>query len=221
MIHSLSLHLQSILTPPYSEFSVSFYFSLLSLSPLHPYLLILFTPHFAQVSCLARACIDALDHALRLLTGLDIFFGGKVVVFCGDLRQTPPIIPHAEIAAPSAVSVKRTLVWQQGGVQILRLDRNMRLCTSAAPYAAWTLQVRLTPSPVHSPSLLSLMRSQVGDGRIPATPHHPLSIPLPDELMMPEDYLISDLIQHTFPDLDQFTHPAAPSLLREQYFMDR
>ena len=39
--------------------------------------------------------METLDRSLRDITGYDLPFGGKVMVFGGDFRQVLPIVPRA------------------------------------------------------------------------------------------------------------------------------
>ena len=49
---------------------------------------------------------------LRDITNNDNFFGGKIVIFCGDPRQTLPVIPKASRSVVvSASLIKCPLIW--------------------------------------------------------------------------------------------------------------
>ena len=58
-----------------------------------------------------RFDIEAVDRMLRDLMNVNIPFGGKVMVFGGDRRQIPPVIPGAEPqeVARSVISASRTI----------------------------------------------------------------------------------------------------------------
>lgn len=49
--------------------------------------------------------MDATDACLRDLCQVNLPFGGKVVVFGGDLRQTLPIVEHGDRADIVAAAV--------------------------------------------------------------------------------------------------------------------
>ena len=50
-----------------------------------------------EVSMMSRYALDALDLMLRDICGNQITFGGKIMVFGGDFRQTLPIVRHAGV----------------------------------------------------------------------------------------------------------------------------
>ena len=56
---------------------------------------------------------------------ISVHFAGKVVCFCGDFRQTLPVIPGGRRAESVAKSIQKSPFW--GDVQILYLTENMRL----------------------------------------------------------------------------------------------
>ncbi len=45
-----------------------------------------------EVSMVSCAIAETVDRSLRQLMGIDVLFGGKVMVFLGDFRQLPPVI---------------------------------------------------------------------------------------------------------------------------------
>ena len=56
--------------------------------------------------------ILAVSRMLKDLTNNDNFFGGKIVIFCGDLRQTLPVIPKASRSVVvNASLIKCPLIW--------------------------------------------------------------------------------------------------------------
>lgn len=81
-----------------------------------------------------RLAVEAVDRTLRDIMSrnnpslLNIPFGGKVVVFGGDFRQTLPVIEHGNRAQTVAASLSRSYIWQH--VQRCRLTSNMRLQNS-------------------------------------------------------------------------------------------
>lgn len=54
-------------------------------------------------------------------------FGGMVMVFGGDFRQTLPVVPRGSRAQIVSASMNRSDVWAQ--VKVLRLTENMRVKT--------------------------------------------------------------------------------------------
>ena len=49
-----------------------------------------------EVSMCTPIILDALDEVLRTITGKPCVFGGKKVLFCGDLAQLPPVVREEE-----------------------------------------------------------------------------------------------------------------------------
>lgn len=72
-----------------------------------------------------RHYFEALDRTFRDLTGNDILFGGKTIVFGGDFRQCAPVMPHAVEADIIASSLKRSYIWRD--ITRFSLTINMRL----------------------------------------------------------------------------------------------
>lgn len=78
-----------------------------------------------------RFAIEAVDRTLRDIMSRhnpllnDIPFGGKVVVFDGDFRQTLPVVQRGNRAQTTAASISRSYLWQH--VQVYHLTINMRL----------------------------------------------------------------------------------------------
>jgi hypothetical protein len=69
---------------------------------------------------------DAVDRTLRdILDCSTVPFGGIVVCFCGDFRQTLPVIPGASRAEIVGACLKKSKLWRY--VRVLKLTENMRL----------------------------------------------------------------------------------------------
>ena len=76
-------------------------------------------------------------------------FGGKIVVFGGDFRQIPPVIPKGFREDIVMACFKQSPLWR--GITVLRLTENMRLANPGRrtvqeqqeqrEYADWLLQV--------------------------------------------------------------------------------
>jgi hypothetical protein len=49
-----------------------------------------------EISMVNYHIAETVDRSFRYLMRNDLLFGGKVVVFCGDFRQLPPVIKHAK-----------------------------------------------------------------------------------------------------------------------------
>ena len=76
----------------------------------------------------SRFDIEAVDRCLRDICNdedLHSSFAGKVVCFCGDFRQTLPVVLSARRADCIAKCIQQSTFWKD--VQILHLTENMRL----------------------------------------------------------------------------------------------
>ncbi|XP_021721999.1 ATP-dependent DNA helicase PIF2-like [Chenopodium quinoa] len=85
-----------------------------------------------------RHAYEAIDRSLRDLTGVDVPFGGKVVVFGGDFRQVLPVVPKGTKAQTIDACLVRSTLWRH--VQLLHLTQNMRSIQDPE-FAAFLLRV--------------------------------------------------------------------------------
>ena len=69
--------------------------------------------------------MQAVDRCLRDICNSSQPFGGKVVCFCGDFRQTLPVVPGAKPGQIILTSIRNASFWEQ--VEVLHLTENMRL----------------------------------------------------------------------------------------------
>jgi hypothetical protein len=74
-----------------------------------------------------RHNIECVDRLLRDLTGSDVPFGGKVVVFGGDFRQILPVVRHGREGSIVGASLTKSPLWIQGHIKVLNLTTNMRI----------------------------------------------------------------------------------------------
>jgi hypothetical protein len=77
-----------------------------------------------------KHAVEAVDRTIRgLFTNEDphaaLAFGGAVICFCGDFRQTLPVVMKGSRAQIVAASLKRSYLWPQ--VKVFHLTENMRL----------------------------------------------------------------------------------------------
>ena len=73
-----------------------------------------------------KEVVQCVDRLFKYLTGnQQSAFGGKVVVFAGDFRQTLPVVQRAGRAGIVAKTLKRCRFWDK--VKILRLQINERV----------------------------------------------------------------------------------------------
>ncbi|XP_071909658.1 uncharacterized protein [Coffea arabica] len=137
-----------------------------------------------EASMYKRETIEAFDELLKDLMDSDLPFGGKVIVFGGDFRQTLPIIEQAtkEVLIESTFPV--SLLWSQ--LHKIRLTENMRAMFD----------------PGFSQFLL-----RVGEGREPVDDQG--EITLSPDIVIPyvdKEVSLNRLIESVFPDLNLYTH---------------
>ena len=84
-----------------------------------------------EATMLNNLLLEALDVFLRDLMGNDLVFGGKVLVLCGDFRQTLPIIPGASRAGIVAKCLNQHHLWRH--FEVMYLTKNMRVNAQSDP----------------------------------------------------------------------------------------
>ncbi|XP_027181779.1 ATP-dependent DNA helicase PIF1-like [Coffea eugenioides] len=72
-----------------------------------------------------KYAIESFDRLLRDLLNCDYIFGGKKVVFGGDLRQTLPVVRKGQREDYVSASLVNSYLWP--GLQKIRLTENMRV----------------------------------------------------------------------------------------------
>lgn len=72
-----------------------------------------------------KHAVKAVDRTLRDLMGVDLPFGGKVVLFSGDFRQTLPVVRGGNLFEQANVTLKASPLWTH--VEHFALTKNMRL----------------------------------------------------------------------------------------------
>ena len=119
-----------------------------------------------EVSMSHKYMIEAVDRMMRDLCKNNLPFGGKVVVFAGDFRQTLPIIVGADMSRSVYVCFKNSReLWPL--VEKFSLAQNMR-ANEDSEFAEWLLRL--------------------GDGRIePHDDRNPQLIQMPNRIMVPRD----------------------------------
>ena len=127
-----------------------------------------------EVSMCNKHIIEAVDRMMRDLCANDYPFGGKVVIFAGDFRQTLPITLGNSARAVYVCIKSSPNVWPR--IRKFKLTRNMR-ANEDPEFAEW------------------LMR--VGDGtERPYDERHPDHIRMPYNIMLPRD--TNELINFAF-----------------------
>lgn len=105
-----------------------------------------------EVPMTHRFAYEALDRTLRDLTDIDEPFGGKVILFGGDFRQTLPVVPRGSKEAVVKASIKKSALWTC--FCICKLKINMRVLHNtddpgAAAFAEYLIRVGNGSEPVH------------------------------------------------------------------------
>ena len=77
-----------------------------------------------EVAMTRRESVETLDRSLQDITGCDLPFGGKVIVFGGDFRQVLPVVPRGTRAQICDATLLRSYIWDN--IKIVRLKQNMR-----------------------------------------------------------------------------------------------
>ncbi|XP_057416021.1 ATP-dependent DNA helicase RRM3-like [Lotus japonicus] len=93
-----------------------------------------------EAPMLNKNCFEALNRTLCDImrqedeSNMDKPFGGKVVVLGGDFRQILPVIPKGGRQDIVSATVNSSDLWKY--CKVLKLTKNMRLCTTGSPELA-------------------------------------------------------------------------------------
>ncbi|XP_027171842.1 uncharacterized protein LOC113771461 [Coffea eugenioides] len=135
-----------------------------------------------EASMAKREIVEAFDGLLRDIMDCDLPFGGKVVVFGGDFRQTLPVIKQATKQTLIESSLPNSPLWPK--LQKLHLTQNMRAILD----------------PAFSEFLL-----RIGEGREPVDIDG--EITLSSEMVIPytdKEKSLNRLLEFVFPDLTAY-----------------
>ena len=88
-----------------------------------------------------RHCAESVDRTLQDIMKNGLPFGGITVVFGGDFKQIPPVVPRAGREQIVDASLQRSRLWRH--VEVLHLRQNMLLDQDPenADFAEWLLGV--------------------------------------------------------------------------------
>ena len=90
-----------------------------------------------EATMLNNQLLEALNVCLQDIMNNKSLFGGKVVVLCGDFRQTLPVIPGASRAGIVSKCLNQHPLWQQ--FEVMYLTKNMRVNAQSDPkLLAWS-----------------------------------------------------------------------------------
>ena len=73
-----------------------------------------------EVPMMSKACYECVDRSFRDITGLELPFGGKVMVFVGDFRQVLPIVRRGNRAQAVDKHAAHALGQEHEGAQAAR-----------------------------------------------------------------------------------------------------
>ncbi|KAF1766983.1 hypothetical protein GCK72_006941 [Caenorhabditis remanei] len=86
-----------------------------------------------------KAALETVDKLFREITGIDLPFGGKVVVLGGDFRQVLPVVDNGRAEDQIANCIKKSFLWNQ--FQVFQLKTNMRLTGDALEWKKELLDI--------------------------------------------------------------------------------
>ena len=134
-----------------------------------------------EVSTTPARAMDAANACLQDLCGSELPFGGKIVVFGGDTRQTLPVVEGGSRADIVASAVTSSLVWTRCSLIPISLDFNLRAATDPE-FRAFLLRV--------------------GNGRQPfQLDYGPAAIFLPADIAAPHEWSLQDLLEFVYGDV--------------------
>ena len=92
-----------------------------------------------EASMIPLNALNAIDRMLRDITGSNAPFGGKLLVFAGDFRQTLPIIPRDNPATIIESCINRSSLWPI--IRKFRLAQNMRANPDEVEFCEWLVKL--------------------------------------------------------------------------------
>ena len=90
---------------------------------------------------MSKDILDQINKLMRKLTDSDLLFGGKIMVLCGDFRQTLPVIEgvNSEIVITGNSLLKSPLFIDN--FKRMCLTRNMRAIREGKDFKNWLLSI--------------------------------------------------------------------------------
>ena len=137
-------------------------------------------------------CLEiSIQELVKQHTAVDMPFGGKVVIFGGDARQTLNVEPRQGRAGITAKNIIRSRIWRN--VERLQLtinERTLRAINQDTP-----------PEVVEGINKFNDFILQVGNGTLQVHPEiSPSSVRIPDEYVF-QSQNPKDLLQWTYPNI--------------------
>ena len=138
-----------------------------------------------EATMASKDAAELVDRLMRNLTGnMDLPFGGKMVVFLGDFRQTLPVVPRQGRNGIVAKILKNSIFWPCVTTLHLRINKRVRRNSNTAVARQF-----------------SYFLANFGNGDISYHPEvGPNIIQLPEHLIFQSDDL-ADFIRWCYPDI--------------------
>ena len=131
-----------------------------------------------EASMIPKIALERIDMMLRDITECPVPFGGKLLLFAGDFRQTLPIVPRAEPAGILEQCINRSSLWTL--ITQFKLTTNMRVRSGEAEFSEWLIKL--------------------GDGTLKSDL---LDDSTPGQIDIPSECNISkDIVQAIYPDFN-------------------
>ncbi|XP_047142869.1 uncharacterized protein LOC124817112 [Hydra vulgaris] len=103
-----------------------------------------------ETSMIPKHALNAIDRLLKDVCNNNFPFGGKAILFGGDLRQTLPVVKRGRPAEVVESCIKCSLQWQW--VQKFTLTENMRV-RDGGEFSEWLLKLGSGTIPVKEEDL--------------------------------------------------------------------
>ncbi|KAL0385359.1 UNVERIFIED_CONTAM: hypothetical protein Sradi_2930200 [Sesamum radiatum] len=138
-----------------------------------------------------RKAIETVDRTLREMFGVDLPFGGKIMILGGDFRQVVPVVVGGTRSQAVKASIMESHLWSS--IKVLHLVDNIR---------------------AQNDQSFSDFLLRIGNGEEPTVEDNMIRIPDSMAISFEGEHSIHHLIESTFPDLG--SHIYDP-----EYMMDR
>ena len=143
-----------------------------------------------EITMAHKHLLSAFDASMRNLTGVQLPWGGKMIVFAGDYAQCLAVVRRGNRSQIVNGQACKSDLWRN--VTTMKLTLNMRAQTMVGAEREQQEQ--------WSQFLLDL-----GNGRLPAVAEGAPTtdtVQLPDDICIPSEAPFGELIDHVYPDLE-------------------
>lgn len=100
-----------------------------------------------EASMLSKFIVNAIDEKLQELMNNDMCFGGKIIIFCGDFRQLPLVVPFGTYGDIFNFGIKQAKHWSE--LRTLNLTVNMR-ANNFVSFNKWLLDLSTNKYAINS-----------------------------------------------------------------------